>query len=86
MTKRPAKKPGPKPPAHQPKEEAAKQGEAQCQPIKRQPKLFMILLIAFGVWLGVLLTLYFSTVYPLRYPSAGAATRPGASALPNAPR
>ena len=61
--------------------------ETTCQPLKPRPKLFAVLLISFLIWLGVLLTLYFRTVYPMRYPSTDAtATRPGASALPNAPR
>ena len=60
-------------------------GEAACQPLQRHPRLFAVLLITFIVWLGVLLTLYFKTVYPMRYPSA-TATRPGASGLPSAPR
>ena len=72
------------------KDAAAITGEETCQPLKRRPRLFAVLLIAFIVWLGVLLTLYFKTVYPMRYgdqPSgAGAATRPGASGLPSAPR
>jgi hypothetical protein len=65
--------------------DAPSQGEFTCAPLKPRPKLFAILLIAFVIWLGVLLALYFKTVYPQRYPST-AATRPGASALPSAPR
>lgn len=57
----------------------------QCAPLKPRPRLFVALMLGFVVWLGVLLTLYFKTVYPQRHPSA-AATRPGASALPSAPR
>jgi hypothetical protein len=53
-------------------------------PLKPRPKLFWALLIFFVIWIGALLALYFKTVYPHRHPSA--ATRPGASALPNAPR
>jgi hypothetical protein len=36
------------------------------------------MMIGFAVWLGVLLTLYFRTVYPMRYGPAkdGAATAP----------
>lgn len=60
-------------------------GEETCQPLQRRPRLFAILLVGFIIWLGALLTLYFKTVYPTRYPSA-TATRPGASALPSAPR
>ncbi|MDB5323690.1 MAG: hypothetical protein JWN40_5321 [Phycisphaerales bacterium] len=61
--------------------------ETTCHPLKRRPRLFAVLLVSFIIWLGVLLTLYFRTVYPMRYPSTDAtATRPGASALPSAPR
>jgi hypothetical protein len=65
------------------------EGEQVCQPLKPLPTLFKVLLVGFALWLGVLLTLYYKTVYPLRHaPStdAAAATRPGASALPSAPR
>jgi hypothetical protein len=57
-------------------------------PFRPLPRLFTALLIGFAIWLGVLLTLYYRTVYPMRHhPSAGAATTlPGASALPSAPR
>ena len=65
-------------------------------PLKPRRALFVFLSVLFGVWLIVLLTLYFATVYPQRHhaPSgAGArptdsidATRPGASGLPSAPR
>ena len=57
-------------------------------PLKPLPTLFKVLLFGFAIWLGALLTLYFKTVYPLRHaPSTdAAATRPGASALPSAPR
>lgn len=59
---------------------------AQCAPLlKPHPKLFAAIMVIFAIWLGVLLTLYFKTVYPERHPSA-TATRPGASALPSAPR
>jgi hypothetical protein len=71
----------------EPKRDAEITGEATCQPIKPRPRLFAVLLITFVIWLGVLLTLYFKTVYPMRYPSTDAtATRPGASGLPSAPR
>ena len=55
-------------------------------PLKPRPKLFLGLLLLFAIWLGILLTLYFKTVYPLRHHSTAATTRPGASALPSAPR
>ena len=70
-----------------PKESAqSSQGDPACTPLRPLPKLFVALLIAFAVWLGALLTLYFKTVYPLRHPSTEATTLPGASALPSAPR
>lgn len=60
---------------------------APAKPLKPQPRVFWGLLIGFVVWVGVLLGLYFKTVYPERHPSTGAAaTRPGASGLPSAPR
>jgi hypothetical protein len=59
--------------------------EPVCAPLKPRRKLLAVLMLGFAVWLGALLTLYFKTVYPQRHPSA-AATRPGASALPSAPR
>ena len=71
-----------------PKETAppATQGEPTCAPLKPHPRLFAALTVAFVVWLGVLFTLYFKTVYPLRHSTTDATTRPGASALPSAPR
>jgi len=62
------------------------QGEPTCAPLKPRPRLFAALTIAFVVWLGLLFTLYFKTVYPLRHSTTDATTRPGASALPSAPR
>jgi hypothetical protein len=56
-------------------------------PLKPHRTLFASLFVLFLVWVAVLLALYFRTVYPQRHPSAGsAATRPGASGLPSAPR
>ena len=86
MSKRGVARRGAQSPAKtEPKGDTETTGEAACQPLQRRPRLFAILLIAFVIWLGVLLTLYFKTVYPMRYPSA-TATRPGASGLPIAPR
>ena len=66
------------------------QQEIAPAPFKPLPTLFKVLLVGFALWLGALLTLYFKTVYPLRHDAsatpAAAATRPGASALPSAPR
>jgi hypothetical protein len=64
----------------------ATQAEPACAPLKPHPRLFAALTIAFVLWLGVLFTLYFKTVYPLRHSTTDATTRPGASALPSAPR
>jgi hypothetical protein len=72
--------------ASKPAKQAPRPPEVACKPLKPRPKLFAALMIGFAIWLGVLLTLYFKTVYPMRYPSDAAATRPGASALPSAPR
>ena len=75
-----------------PKAGAPAEGEtARWSPLPPSRKSFVALFLLFLVWLGVLLTMYFATVYPRRYgdqPSAGAgpATRPGASGLPSAPR
>ena len=77
-------------PGRDPKSTAAQPtpGGELWRPLKPKPKLFTALLIGFALWLGALLTLYYTTVYPLRHqPSAGAATtRPGASDFPIAPR
>lgn len=37
-------------------------------PLKPQRKLFVGLLVAFVVWVAVLLTLYFTTIYPRHAP------------------
>ena len=37
-------------------------------PLKPQRKLFVGLLIALGAWVAVLLTLYFTTIYPRHVP------------------
>jgi hypothetical protein len=59
--------------------------EAAVEPLKPRPRLFAVLLVFFLIWVGLLVALYLRTVYPMRYPST-ATTRPGASALPSAPR
>ena len=60
------------------------------EPLRPHPKLFVALFVAFLLWLGVLVTMYFKTVYPYRASQtstgADAGTRPGASGLPSAPR
>lgn len=63
-----------KPLSRDPKESVAPTAPAApaCEPFRRLPKLFAVLLVGFAVWLGVLVTLYFKTVYPLRHPSARA--------------
>jgi hypothetical protein len=35
-------------------------------PLKPRPKLFVALLVVLGAWVGVLVTIYFVTVYPNR--------------------
>jgi len=35
--------------------------------LKPQPKLLVILWIIFAVWVGLLLTMYFTTIYPIRH-------------------
>ena len=35
--------------------------------LKPRPKLFVTLLIIFVLWVGTLLALYFTTVYPFRH-------------------
>jgi hypothetical protein len=74
-----------------PKESAPTKGAESApppyRPLRPHRMLFASLLIGFLLWVGVLLLLYFRTVYPERHPSAGTtATRPGASGLPSAPR
>ena len=89
MSKRAASKPGPKSPAKTPDNDAKKEPELpKPRPLQQHRKLFVILLMAFAIWLGGLLTLYFTKVYPMRYPgnTSETATRPGASGLPSAPR
>lgn len=78
------KKSGAKPQSEGP----SKQPATPTPPAPMTPRrgVFWGLLIGFFAWIGVLLGLYFNTVYPQRYPSTGAATRPGASGLPSAPR
>lgn len=38
------------------------------RPLKPRRKLFVGLLVAFGAWVAILLTLYFTTVYPRHVP------------------
>ena len=56
-------------------------------PLKPQPKLFVALLGVLGAWVGVLLTIYFVTVFPTRdrhlVPVTPAATGPAAQTVPN---
>jgi hypothetical protein len=52
--------------------------QPQCTPLKRRPGLFAAMLIGFLAWVGVLLALYFNTVYPMRHGGA-AATAPARS-------
>ncbi len=68
MTKRAA--PPDKKSNRDPKESAqstTKPEDPFLPPLKPSATLFKVLLLGFAVWLGVLLTLYFKTVYPLRH-------------------
>jgi uncharacterized membrane protein YbhN (UPF0104 family) len=69
MTKRPANKPGPKPPADKNAKETKEVQLPPPKPLKPRPKLLFILLLAFVIWLASILTLYFTKVYPMRYPA-----------------
>lgn len=70
MSKRPAKTTGPKPRIEKSPPPKADPPLPPPRPFKPRPKLFAFLLIAFAIWLGILLTLYFKTVYPMRYPAS----------------
>jgi hypothetical protein len=41
-------------------------------PIKPRPFLFAFLCVVFALWIGLLLLLYFKSVYPRRHPPAAA--------------
>lgn len=43
-------------------------GQRFPPPLKPRRKLFVLLLLAFFAWVGLLVALYFKTVYPLRHP------------------
>ena len=49
-------------------------------PLKPRPKVFWVLFCAWIVWAGVLLVLYFKTVYPYRNVGGGAERAPEAQA------
>lgn len=70
MSKRAAKKPAAKAPSGKAAKEDAAPALPAPQPLKPRPKLFWILLVVFVIWLGALLTLYFTKVYPMRYPAS----------------
>jgi hypothetical protein len=73
MTKRPAKKPGPQPPAAKTTNQTTEPAREAARPLKPRPALFAVLLVAFAIWLAGLLTLYFTKVYPMRYPASAPA-------------
>ena len=50
-----------------PPQTAAPVGPTFKPPLKPRPGLFYAMLGLIGVWVGVLLTLYFVTVYPNRH-------------------
>ena len=35
--------------------------------VKPQPKLLLVLSIIFGLWVALLLSMYFTTIYPIRH-------------------
>jgi hypothetical protein len=47
--------------------------EAAVEPLKPRRALFVVLIVFFLVWLGLLVGLYLRTVYPMRYPSTAPA-------------
>ena len=69
MSKRRAKV-DPKPTANKSEPPATDPAAEKPRPLKPRPKLFAILLVGFGLWLILLLTLYFTKVHPLRYPTS----------------
>jgi hypothetical protein len=70
MSKRPAKKPAATTTSAKLAKEEIAPAPPVPQPLKPRPKLFWILLMIFLIWLGGLLALYFTKVYPMRYPSS----------------
>jgi hypothetical protein len=38
--------------------------------MNRRPRLFAVLCVVYVIWMGVLILLYVTTVYPRRHPSA----------------
>jgi hypothetical protein len=71
MTKRAAKKPAAKKPGEKTSKEAEKAELEPARPLKPRRKLLVVLMVVFAIWLGALLTLYFTKVYPLRHPASG---------------
>lgn len=47
--------------------------------LKPRPKLLVALLVFFFIWIGLLLWMYFATVYPLRHPHLAPTTNPNSS-------
>jgi len=45
-------------------------GEPFPPPLKPRRTMFFLLLLAFLAWVGLLLGLYFKTVYPMRHPKS----------------
>lgn len=46
------------------------------RPFVPQRKTFVVLCVLFAVWVGFLVTLYFTTIYPKRYPAKPASPAP----------
>ena len=53
-------------PHKQPDTAQAEPGPVSLPPLKPRPRLFYALLTALALWVGFLLVLYFTTVYPNR--------------------
>lgn len=47
---------------------ATQQADGGVADVRPHRKMFFILLALFGVWIVVLLAIYFSSVYPMRHP------------------
>ena len=59
----PAKRPNP--PQPKPPRDGTR-AALQPKPFKPQRKLFVVLMIVFGLWVAALVAMYFGTVYPER--------------------
>ena len=53
------------------REEAAPEGVVFKPPMKPHRRVFILLCVILAVWVGVLLVMYFKTVYPQRHGGTG---------------